>query len=107
MSAIVEDNNTQIDPGAEVRRLQDLVQKLERQNQVLRSKQSSSSTSPRETNDNVISSKLGSFADDNVSKSLRTCDSETDNVTDSLKKCTLEDVDIVDIDRLTDDEESW
>ena len=47
MDTVVDDIDNGIDPEAEVRKLQDLVKKLERQNQILRSKQNRDPVIPK------------------------------------------------------------
>ena len=101
----MEDIDNGIDPEAEVRKLQDLVKKLERQNQILRSKQN---------RDPVIGSKAEVESGD-LSKHSRTSGQnggphkDTDNIKEGLKKFTLEEVELVDVDKVTaeDDEETW
>lgn len=105
MSAIIEENKTQLDPGDEVRRLQDLVQKLEHQNQMLRTKQNQTSSIPqRETNDNVITFRTEKDYDDNVIGPPRT-NLDQDNM--KISNSTLDDLDIIDLGNISEDEESW
>lgn len=102
MDAAVDELDNGIDPEVEVRKLQDLVKKLERQNQILRSKQN--------RDPNTVIAKPGTEDSDvNLSKQNRTCVNDTDNIKDSLRKVTLEEVDLVDLDTvaLDEDEETW
>ncbi len=93
MSTITEDTDKGIDPETEVRKLQDLVKKLEQQNQLLRNKQNDRKT--------VISA---DNATESVSRTKLKGSEEN-----SPKNISLEDVALIDLDQaLTDDEEdSW
>ena len=107
MSAEVDESGGMMDPEAEVRKLQDLVRKLERQNQVLRNKHNQ-----KDSQANVISSKIEADCDQNVSKLDRTSDSvtsERDTQKDRLQSLTLEDVEIIDLERSDsgEEEDTW
>ena len=106
MSSIISESNPSTEPGDEVKRLQDLVQQLERQNQILRTKHAPAQQDSQETNDNVLTTSVNrpkSFSyDNNASDALfqRLQDNESINsVVDGL--------DILDVDDVPDDEESW
>ena len=119
----MENSNIDIDPDAEVKKLQDLVKKLERQNQVLRNKQNSENqqqsvqtqknvSSINKTPENhVIPTKGIENCDDNYVKKSRTSaiTEPTDNKKDHVNNITLESIDLVDLGNQSqeEEEENW
>ena len=88
----MDSSDGSIDPESEVRKLQLLVKKLEKQNEVLRTKQdvrkSYSNSIPNENN--------GGNIDDSFSDTLN-----------SRKSVALDDLEDVDLSALSHDEDSW
>ena len=98
----MNDNSSAIDPEAEVKKLQDLVKKLEQQNQILRSKQN------QRDNNSVISTKSEDI-NTNFTRTSRTDKDGTDNLKASLGNLTLEDIEILDIEDVVkeDEDDNW
>lgn len=97
----MDESDLTVDPQAEVRKLQDLVKKLERQNEVLRGKQKLQ----LETLQNgEIEKKLGTNHNNNISEGLNHC-----RLKEEPSEITLDDVNVLDVDQLSvrDEEDSW
>ena len=109
MSTLIEDSSALINPEDEVRKLQDLVKKLERQNQILRSKQDNNKES--ESNQNVISAKIST--DENISKyevDKKGLSNTNSKVDDALNESSLDDVELLNLDSLqtlVEEDDSW
>ncbi|KAK3580036.1 hypothetical protein CHS0354_037623 [Potamilus streckersoni] len=95
----MDSGDSLIDPQAEVRKLQDLVKKLEYQNEMLRNKKLPSDNLPMQDGQPVKQ----------YSKSISTLNSRiNDKENKSSVVDLLDDVDLIDIDKsLTDSEDSW
>lgn len=104
MSTILDINEVGIDPQAEVRKLQDLVRKLETQNEVLRQKQKlSTSNDPNIIENNeVLKPSVNNSVFYNTRKHLEKHDiafTGTEN---------LENVELIDVNAsILEDEDSW
>lgn len=98
MSALVDELDLGIDPQSEVKKLQDLVKKLELQNQVLRSKQKNDISTPIRKQD------LNVNTDNNhrLSPSSRIFDS-------NRASTSLDEVELLDLESSIseEEEESW
>ena len=105
---MISDTSTSIDPEAEVRKLQDLVRKLERQNQLLRNNQNE-----KDSEANVISQKvkLNSEAVQNKDKNIsRTSNRPNVIVNSDRNSMTSDELDILDLvksEPSDDQEDSW
>ncbi len=99
----MDDTNNTIDPEAEVKKLQDLVKKLEQQNQVLRSKQNS------RDNNSLISTKCDDINTNFTTKHNRTEKSDTDNnLKTRVGHITLEDIALLDVDGdVQEEDDNW
>ena len=108
MSAVVDDLESGIDPEGEVKKLQDLVKKLERQNQILRSKQNQ-----RDDESNVIISaqtdNVDKDFDEKLPKTSWNTPTDSEILKDGVKNLSLDDIELLDVENaLSDDEEdSW
>ena len=100
MSVITDDSNNIIDPEAEVRKLQDLVKKLEQQNQLLRNKQNE-----REKDD--VFSRTETLDTDFITTPPSKNGPDPAVLKESLKNLTLDDVALVEVDGETQEEDSW
>ena len=90
---MIEESNILIEPEEEVRKLQELVKKLERQNQILRSKQDQNKP---EIESNVISVK--SDSDEQLTKRwLTKTDTFSSNINDNSNDTSLDDVELLDL----------
>ncbi|KAJ8297406.1 hypothetical protein KUTeg_023937 [Tegillarca granosa] len=98
---IMDESDITVDPQAEVRKLQDLVKKLERQNEVLRGKQK---LQLEALQNGEIEKKLGTNHNNNISEGLNHC-----RLKDETSEITLDDVNVLDVDQLSvrDEEDSW
>ena len=96
MEAVVDELDNGFDPEAKVRRLQDLVKKLERQNQILLSKQDRDPT-------RVIPKRSDEY------DANRTNGQDMDTLKDGIKPVSLDEVELVSVDKLNleEDDESW
>ena len=96
----MEDNNTGIDPEAEVKKLQDLVKKLEQQNQILRNKQNEVKTG------SVISKeKIAENGDVRIKTTFKNTQG---NDNDYVNNISLDEVALVDVDNVTcEEEDNW
>lgn len=92
----MDTSDTIIDPHSEVRKLQELVKKLEKQNELLRNKQ-------RLSIDALPNGEIKPISENNNQQQTDTAKKERSSVGG------LEDVDVLDIDSLSlkDDEDSW
>lgn len=97
----MDESDITVDPQAEVRKLQDLVKKLERQNEVLRGKQK---LQLEALQNGEIEKKLGTNHNNNISEGLNHC-----RLKDETSEITLDDVNVLDVDQLSvrDEEDSW
>ena len=90
---MIEESNILIEPEEEVRKLQELVKKLERQNQILRSKQDQNNP---DVESNVISVK--SDSDEQLKKRwLTKTDTFSSNINDNSNDTSLDDVELLDL----------
>ena len=105
MTTMIEESNMLIEPEEEVRKLQELVKKLERQNQILRSKQDQN----KDVESNVISVK--SDSDEHLKKRWPTKkDTLSSNINDNSNDTSLDDVELLDLDKVQpqqEDEDCW
>ncbi|KAK3100054.1 hypothetical protein FSP39_013965 [Pinctada imbricata] len=97
----MDPSDTIIDPQAEVKKLQDLVKKLEKQNEVLRGRQKLQLETLQ--NGEVEQGKLSTIRNNNIS---------TSDINEKIKKksiSSLDDIDILDVENLSvkEDEDSW
>ena len=102
MNTIKDDTNTIVDPESEVKKLQDLVKKLEQQNQLLRNKQNDT----KKTGCVISTQKITENGDVRLKSKFKRA---TDNERDSMKDCSLEEVALVDVDHgmFDDDDDNW
>ena len=103
MSAITEDTNTAVDPEAEVKKLQDLVKKLEQQNQILRNK----NQNQVDINKTVTQTeKITENGDVKLKTKLK---GSNDNEKDLTKDYSLEEIALVDVDHgmFEDEDDNW
>ena len=98
MSALTEETNILIDPETEVKKLQDLVKKLELQNELLRSTQNNHIDLPKDR-ENL----------ENIPTYGREKTADTDKIKPSNKDVSLEEVDLLELDRgvSSEEEDSW
>ena len=93
MTTMIEESNILIEPEEEVRKLQELVKKLERQNQILRSKQDQNKP---DVESNIISVK--SDSDEQLKKRwLTKTDTFSSNINDNSNDTSLDDVELLDL----------
>ena len=98
MSVITDNSNNIIDPEAEVRKLQDLVKKLELQNQLLRNKQN------EREKDDVFSTKTETLDTNLIPKYIP----KNDNVNNhNHKDVSFEDVELVEVEDLCKEDDEW
>ena len=107
MSAIVDENNSSIDPAAEVKKLQDLVKKLEQQNRVLRNKQNRNHNSEKDQDGNVL--KSDNFDTSRIPLQSQKINGDQNNMKDRSANVTLDDFELLDIDNLglEEEEDNW
>ena len=92
---MIEESNILIEPEEEVRKLQELVKKLERQNQILRSKQDQNKP---DVKSNVISVKNDSVSDEQLKKRwLTKTETFSSNTNDNSNDTSLDDVELLDL----------
>lgn len=104
MTTLIEESNMLAEPEEEVRKLQELVKKLERQNQLLRSKQDQN----KDIESNVISDK--SDSDEHLKKRWPTKkDTLASNINDNSNNTSLDDVELLNLDKVQqqEDEDCW
>ena len=100
MSALIDDSNNLIDPEAEVRKLQDLVKKLERQNQILQNKQNDKAQED-------VYSKSENKECTKTPASTVNVDSKQ-SLKESLQGLSLDDVELLDMDETrSETEDEW
>ena len=101
MSVITDNSNNIIDPEAEVRKLQDLVKKLEQQNQLLRNKQN------EREKDDVFSSKTETLDTHFIPKSAPRIDNGVHQDDSSTKDISFEDIALVELNDSCEEEDEW
>ena len=110
MSALIDESNNTIDPESEVKKLQDLVKKLETQNQLLRNKQNDREKQNNENINVVKSTKQdGDILDHRFTSANLQTSPGLGKLNDGLIGMSLEEVDLIDVETTTSDEEedSW
>ena len=102
MSTIRDDTNQAVDPEAEVKKLQDLVKKLEQQNQILRNK----NQNRVEINKTGYTEKITENGDVRLKTKLK---GANDNEKDSVQDYSFEEVALVDVDHgmFEDEDDNW
>lgn len=107
MTSILDLGENGIDPQAEVRKLQDLVKKLETQNEVLRRKQKLSTSNESNIIENNENEVLKPAVNNSVFYNTRK-HSEKRDISLSSGSESLETVELIDVDSsVTGDEDSW
>ena len=103
MSTITEDPANAVDPEAEVKKLQDLVKKLEQQNQILRNR---NQLDTNKTGSVISTDKITENGDVRVKTKLK---GAIDNEKESSKDVSLEGVPLVDVDHgmFEDEDDNW
>ena len=106
MSAIVDENNSSIDPAAEVKKLQDLVKKLEQQNRVLRNKQNVNSD--KDQDGNILNTKSENYDNSRITLHSQNINGDQNNK-DNSANVTLDDFDLLDVTNLglEEEEDNW